>query len=231
MSEYYEFEQLLEGLDEEMLLTVAGIIGIVALVIGLLAIVFYVFQSVGLYTIAKRRGIANPWLAWLPVGNYWIAGSIADQYQYVVNGAVKNKRKILLALNIASFVISGLVSGFYNGMVLYAGDGYLGTYLSMSSIVSLLTSGISIATLVFWHWSLYELYTSCKPRSNMLFLILGIFFGFLIPFFIFACRNKEEGMPPRRDDPRYQYQYQAAPSQPAPQPQPEPRTYKDPWEN
>ena len=35
----------------------------------------------------------------------------------------------------------------------------------------------------------------------MLFLVLGLVFYFLEPVFFFVCRNKEEGMPPRRDVP------------------------------
>ena len=60
----------------------------------------YVLQSVSLHTIAKRRGIHKPWLSWLPIGEMWIVGCISDQYQYVVKGRVKNKRKALLVLNI-----------------------------------------------------------------------------------------------------------------------------------
>lgn len=226
MSEYYEFEQMLEGiegLDEEMLLTFFGIFGVVALVVGLFAIVGYVFQSIGLYTLAKRRGIANPWLAWLPVGYYWIAGSIADQYRYVTEGSVKNRRTILLALSIAGIVVSSLVSTMVNGsFMLSTGEVSMDQLTSlgtMGTVLNLVTSALEIATFVFWQIALYDLYSSCNPRNNVLFLVLGIIFGFLVPFFIFACRNKEEGMPPRREEPRYEYQTN-----------PEPRVYKEPWD-
>ncbi len=53
----------------------------------------YVLQALSLYSIAKRRGIGKPWLSWIPVANTWILGSISDQYQYVVKGKVRNKRK------------------------------------------------------------------------------------------------------------------------------------------
>ena len=222
MSEYYEFEHMLEGLDEEMMLMGLGLIGMILLVVGLFAIIGYIFRSIGLYTIAKRRGIANPWLAWLPVGYYWIAGSIADQYQYVENGAVNNKRKILLALSVASILISSLVSSLVTGSFVLTTEQVsaeqLAGYGMMGTLLNLVQWGVNIATLVFWHWSLYELYSSCNPRNNVLFLVLGIIFGFLVPFFIFANRNREEGMPPRQEEPRYEYQ-------------PEPRVYKEPWDN
>ena len=230
--EYYMIEQMLEGLDEELVLTFAGIIGLVALVVLLVAVVGYIFQSVGLYTIAKRRGIKNPWLAWLPwVGYYWIAGSIADQYQYVVNGAVKNRRMILLVLSVAMVLVSSLAGSVAVGG-LYLGVGknleHFAALGTMGTAFELAYSALELATFVFWHIALYDLYTSCKPKNNVLFLVLGIIFGFLVPFFIFACRNKEEGMPPRREEPRYDYQ--PDPRQPY-QPVAEPRTYREPWEN
>ena len=64
------------------------------------AVLSYVFQSLGMYTIAKRRGIHNPWLAWVPVGSSWLLGSISDQYHYVVKGEERSKRKVLLGLQI-----------------------------------------------------------------------------------------------------------------------------------
>ena len=67
-----------------------------------LGILAYILQALALYTIAKRRGIRKPWLAWIPFGNSWILGSLSDQYQYVTKRAVKNKRKSLLGLEIAS---------------------------------------------------------------------------------------------------------------------------------
>ena len=233
MSEYYEFEQILENLDEELVLSFAGIILAVALVVLLVAVAGYIFQSIGLYTIAKRRGIANPWLAWLPwVGYYWIAGSIADQYQYVVNGAVKNRRTILLALSLAAIVVSSLVATMINGsFILTTGEVTMDQLTSLGTletVLNLVASALEVAVFVFWQIALYDLYSSCKPKNNVLFLVLGILFGFLTPFFIFACRNKEEGMPPRREEPRYGYR--PDPQQPY-QPAAEPRVYKEPWEN
>lgn len=221
---FYEFEQMYPGLDQEMLVGIFGMIGVIALVAVLVIVVGYIFQSIGLYTLAKRRGIANPWLAWLPVGYYWIAGSIADQYQYVTKGAVKNRRVILLALSIAGIVVSSLVSTMINGsFMLSTGEvtmDQLASLGTLGTVLNLVTSALEIATFVFWQIALYDLYSSCSPKNNVLFLVLGIIFGFLVPFFIFACRNKEEGMPPRREEPQYEYQ-----------PNPEPRTYRDPWEN
>ena len=44
------------------------------------AIVSYVLTSLAYYKIAKRRGIANAWLSWIPVANSWIIGKVANEY-------------------------------------------------------------------------------------------------------------------------------------------------------
>ena len=72
----------------------------------LIGIATYVLSALGLYTIAKRRGLNHPWLAWIPVASAWIVGSLSDQYRYVVNGENKSKRKVLLTLNIITTVLS-----------------------------------------------------------------------------------------------------------------------------
>lgn len=67
---------------------------------SIIGIVAYVLGSLGFYTIASRRGINHAWLAWVPIGNLWLLGCVSDQYQSVVKGKVKNKRKVMLGLGI-----------------------------------------------------------------------------------------------------------------------------------
>ena len=192
----YEVTQMLEEFGPMII----GVVLVVLLVVLAFSAVFYVLQSLGLYTIAKRRGIENPWLAWIPVANYWILGCISDQYRYVVKGQVKNKRKIMLGLSIGTIVISTVVETI-SGVMMMSPDG-AGAAMALNSLLSLVSSGVSIASMVFWHMALYDLYTSCCPSNNVVFLVLGIIFSVTQPFFIFFNRKKDDGMPPRK--PEYQ---------------------------
>lgn len=175
----------------------------VLLVIGLLCLGFvllcYIFQSLGLYRIAKRRGIRNGWLAWLPVGNMWILGSIADQYQYVAKGRVKNRRKILLGMNIACMILSGLGSTISFALGLAAGFSGNMDSLALSILLSVILWVISMVAIVYQYIAYYDLYRSCDPEDSVLFLVLSILFSVAVPFFVFALRNKDRGMPPRKD--------------------------------
>lgn len=66
---------------------------------------------------------------------------------------------------------------------------------------SMFGSIISIVLMVFQYIALYDLFCSCNPENSTMFLVLSILFGVARPFFIFADRNKDLGMPPRKPEP------------------------------
>ena len=80
-------------------------------VVPLLSVAIYVFTALALHTMAKRRGIACPWLAWIPVANLWLIGSLSDQYRYLTRGQMKHRRMILPVLEIVTVVLSGMMVG------------------------------------------------------------------------------------------------------------------------
>lgn len=72
----------------------------------LIALVLYVLQALGLYTIAKRRGIGHAWLAFIPFVSMWILGGISDDYKNRSTGKKPVLRVVLLVLVIVSLVLS-----------------------------------------------------------------------------------------------------------------------------
>ena len=76
---------------------------------SLISIATYVLTSLALYSIAKRRGIHKPWIAWIPIIQVWTLGCISDQYRQVALCETKNRRKVLLGTRISMMVISILV--------------------------------------------------------------------------------------------------------------------------
>ena len=206
-----------------------GVFFLIYLVIMLLtfgfSIALYVLQSLGMYRIASRRGIPNPWLAWIPVASMWTLGSISDQYQYVAKGKVKNRRKVLLGLQIAMAACGILIivlAIFLTASVVQSeltetsvnmdmglnvevsnadiGMDGLGSILGMVAVyLAMLT--LAIVMTVFTYIACYDLFVSCHPDNAAMFLVLSIFFNVTLPFFIFAVRNKDLGMPPRRQQP------------------------------
>lgn len=212
------------------------------LVVSGFSIAAYVLRALGFYTIAKRRGINHPWMSWVPVLDYWVLGCISDQYRYVVKNQTKGKRKWLLGLNIALAVvyivffvffgimmfevITGAISGLDESMLL---EELTGSMIGMLA-ATLPMMGLAIAVMVVRYIAMYDLYTSCSPQNNVLFLVLSIFFTVTEPFFVFFLRKKDGGMPPRRTAPQPQAyippQY-TPPQSDMPRYEPE----QAPWEN
>ena len=207
------FELGAQGLSEtQLLLLFAGIILIVGLITLGLAIACYVLQSIGLHTLAKRRGIKHPWLAWIPFGDYWIIGSISDDVR-LWNKSVLSYRRIILTALMAGSMIFSLVQSWPAFQMIWALQDaeymdpnelavemeYYLTWIEsyetgFGGLLSMAASIASIVATVLYYMCLYDLFASCRPQQKAMFLVLGILINVTIPFFIFACRNHDDGM-------------------------------------
>lgn len=198
----------------------------------LLGIAGYVLSSLALYTIASRRGLNKPWLAWIPILNMWLLGSMSDQYRYVVRGEIKNKRRWMLTLSLliwvlsfamvavlVVFIVDTMGSAMYGMPEEQVMEEALGMVISILGL-AIPVMGVSIAYAVIRFMALYDVYKSLDPNNCVLFLVLSILFKVTEPFFLFFNRNKDGGMPPRRQQPEYI---------PAQQPQWE-APVQEPWE-
>ena len=193
--------------EEALFLLFMGIYLVALVVIVLYSICAYIINAVGLYTMAKRRGINHSWLAWLPIGNTWVLGCISDQYQYVVKGKNRSRRKLLLGLNIGtavavivyyiacySFLFGMMEEITYHGAVSFAEIiDFIGAFM----LLWLMLLAVAVVTAVFTYIAYYDLFVSSRPKAAVVFLIVGIVFSFVMPWFVFACRKKDDGMPPR----------------------------------
>jgi hypothetical protein len=162
-------------------------------------------------SVARRRGIKHGWLAWFPLGREWITGCIADQYKYTTTRKVTKFRVAMLVLTICAIVLSGILSAVsvanlasftesvMAGVMEEDVESLLATCFAtstISSLLSLLSSGLSIAIYVMEQIMLYYYYSSCCPKAKVALLILGILFPITIPFFLFCNRKKDQGMVP-----------------------------------
>ena len=195
-------------MEDQLLMFLPGLIS--GIPTGLFGVAAYILTALAIYTISRRRGLSKPWLAWIPVINCWLLGSLSDQYRYVVKGENKSKRKWLIILRILKAVLVFAISAFVISMVgsvvkaSYYG-GYLeGDFLDMLAPVltmlgfALPYAGITIAFCVVRYIALYDVYRSLDPDNAVLYLVLSILFSPTEPFFLFFNREKDLGMPPRK---------------------------------
>lgn len=236
------YENVIPGTDMEALESMIEQFGTVSLlseIPGLLmSLAAYIIMAVALYTIAKRRGINKPWLAWIPIGNAWIVGCISDQYQYLVNGAEKKRRRVLMVLELVMVLAAIFVVLLFVSMLFSLLSGGIANLENLSTeylIEHMLTpmTGIlllafpmmimAVVYIVFFYMALYDIFKSCDPANAVLYLVLYIVLGMFIsiapPILLLICRNKDLGMPPREpvyQPPTWQSTWQ---------------TPEEPWEN
>ncbi len=72
------------------------------------SVAMYALLAFGLQTIAKRRGIALAWLAWVPVVSVWVLGAIVDDYRARL-GKRSNMRLLLTVLVVATLLLAIVV--------------------------------------------------------------------------------------------------------------------------
>lgn len=190
--------------EEKLMMLIPGLLSVIPT--SLFSIAAYVLTSLAIYAIARRRGLRKPWLAWIPVVNCWLLGSISDQYQYVVKGETKARRKWLLGLGLANALMTlmlvSLAVTAVTGLI-FSGPGYgMGRAVAAPVLgilgLTLPLAAVSIAYLVIRFMALYDVYRSVDPGNSVLYLVLSILFSPTEPFFLFFNRDKDLGMPPRK---------------------------------
>lgn len=182
---------------EEMLLLLSGLL--TAIPSMLLGLASYVLTAVAIYVIARRRGLSKPWLAWVPVLNVWLLGSLSDQYQYVVKRKNTSRRKWLLVLNLVKPVLYGIVIGFGVSALDSFGYGFYWENALVAAGFALPLAVVAAAAAVIRFVALYDVFRSLDPANAVLFLVLSVLVGITEPFFLFFNRDKDAGMPPRRE--------------------------------
>ena len=179
-------------------LAVLAITGFVTLACSAAA---YVLQGIGLFTVAKRRGIERPWLAWIPVAEMWTLGCISDRYRYVTQGIDPKLRTKLLWTMIAYQVLRIPLEALdiYEAAVgKFAVGGLLTVVVLLTSIPATV---FGITAIVHQFKALYDYFRSCTPDRATLYLLLSIFVPFAQVILVFMARNKDLGMPPKTEIP------------------------------
>lgn len=126
-------------------------------VLAIIGIVNYVLMSIGLMKMAQNEEIENPWLAWVPIGNFWIMGKLIKTIELGSNKW--EQAELILVIAAAGSIILGAIP-------------VIGT------IVSLAVAVLSILVM-------YKIYKMYAPDNAMLYLILSIVFAIIAPGIIF----------------------------------------------
>lgn len=171
-----------------ILLVYVGIIGV--------CIADYIMSSLGLYRLASRRGIAKPWLAWIPVANAWTVGSIVDEYDET-QGFSRKWRCALLTLNI---IVVGAVILWYAAIIGFAFSQMdnmysmnMGAFLAVfipSYIIILGAALCAMALVACQSVCLFKVYESTVPEKALKYLILSMLVPLAEAICLLRCADK-----------------------------------------
>ena len=138
----------------------AGLAGLSFILLAVM-IVFYVLKSLGVMAMAANKGIENAWLAWIPIADLYILGSIVEEMDLFGN------RLTNLGMWLPVIMVGGII-------------------LEMIPIIGML---VGLAILVFFLLFSYQLFSMYSPSQAVLFTVLSIL-G-LWPIFVFIIRNNQ----------------------------------------
>lgn len=178
----------LEGLDELKgitegsfggFLATLGVLAVfIVIMVGVAAIILWVFGSIGLMNTAKKNNISNPWLAFLPIGRSYIIGKLGFEIYDSENQNKTTFMWITLGLGAAAFVL-GDSNGDLDTLVKYA-------------------------LLFFESWAFYNMFKKLNPKNSVVYTVFTVITGTLLGgVFLYVLKTdepkKEEVKQPEND--------------------------------
>lgn len=137
---------------------------------GILAVIL-VLQGFGLFRMAKNAGVPYAWTAFLPVGNGYVMGMLADRSRYLYTG---NSPRLGLAFWLPVTQVMPVFGGLgMFGLVLTGGSIF--NFLVGLFFVSLFAG--AIAAVFFYIYAVYYILKDYAPDNAVLFTVLGILFN------------------------------------------------------
>lgn len=148
----------LESLGENNFGSFIASIGVLAvffaILVGVLVVLLWVFGSIGLMNLAKKKNIQNAWLAFVPIGRSYLIGKLGFE---IFDSENKNKTTfmwITLGLGAASFVL-GNSNGDLDTLVRYA-------------------------LLFFESWAFYNMFKNLNPKHSIVYTVFTALTGTLL---------------------------------------------------
>lgn len=179
-------------------------------VIFIVAVVNYVFKSLALYTLAKRMGKANPWLAWIPFARVYLQGELAETIPLKTKAITRPGIWLLVvplvldAIMIALYVVLVLILGVGTALIGVSnssgGTGITMMFAIFIGVMYVIIAVIKTAvTKTFYAMVDFQIIGRFTSRNMaIIHSVLGLFIPLYEAICLFVMRNKEfnPGMEP-----------------------------------
>lgn len=174
------------------------IIAVVAIYL-ISVLVNYIFTSIAITRIGRRRGIREPWLIWIPIARNWAIGALADEYD-ARNGLKRRFRVVLLVLVLVYYALQICFEGsifatidtldiIESGDIMSSFPYIIKTLISAYSVMFIMIF-FSLVFSALYCVCLYKIFESLSPKHCVLHLALSIFVPFYQAICLFCLRNK-----------------------------------------
>lgn len=158
------------------------------------ALIGLIFQGFSVYTLAKRRGYCGVKIAFAPVIGNQVLGSIYDDICRYENKKTSQQRWLVLWSALSTVLWAMWLSAFLvfllGGRLLAYSQGYVKQYI-VPLLILLVIAIVARTIFSAARYSvLQKIFKDYEPENAILFTVLAVFFGFLIPYLLFSIRGK-----------------------------------------
>lgn len=216
------FDYLAElGLPEEVVsFFFTFFVGAIA-VSAVIGIAIYLLESISVYKMAKSAEIKNPWLAFVPVANDWVFGTLAEKYKKK-NGTKSARFGIILpvlegivlietiALTIFTVISVKEITGYALDAVNTSTEMAPEQFMSLIPVIILYFAlmAVAIAYAVVFFIALWRVYYSFDKSNATLYIVLSVIFTISVPIILFIIRNRKPEFDPHNNMPYFSGTFQ-----------------------
>lgn len=216
------FDYLTElGLPEEVVsFFFTFFIGAIA-VSAVIGIAIYLLESISVYKMAKSAEVKNPWLAFVPVANDWVFGTLAEKYKKK-NGTKSARFGIILpvlegivfiesiALTIFTVISIKEITGYALDAVNTSSEMAPEQFMSLIPVIILYFAlmAVAIAYAVVFFIALWRVYSSFDKSNATLYIVLSVVFTISVPIILFIIRNRKPEFDPHNNVPYFSGTFQ-----------------------
>jgi len=209
------------GLPEELVsFFFTFFIGAIA-VSAVIGIAIYLLESISVYKMAKSAEIKNPWLAFIPVANDWVFGTLAEKYKKK-NGTKSARFGIILpvlegivlieaiALTIFTVISVKEITGYALDAVNTSAEMAPEQFMSLIPVIILYFAlmAVAIAYAVVFFIALWRVYSSFDKSNATLYIVLSVIFTISVPIILFIIRNRKPEFDPHNNMPYFSGTFQ-----------------------
>lgn len=195
-------------------------IGAIA-VSAVIGIAIYLLESISVYKMAKSAEIKNPWIAFIPVANGWVFGTLAEKYKKK-NGTKSARFGIILpvlegivliesaALTIFTVISISEITGYAFDAVNTSAEMAPEQFMSLIPVIILYFAliAVAIAYAVVFFIALWRVYSAFDKSNATLYIVLSVIFTISVPIILFIIRNRKPEFDPHNNIPYFSGTFQ-----------------------